>query len=212
MGWIAGDIHAFPAHLGKPSHVCEKTLGVRDAECPKCKKGAPVNLVGYLPVYRDDNKPCVLVLHEHTFDQIGTLPHLCPVQWGRRKAEQNEPVWVRRMMKGPTYKTSLPERLRPQDLVFPMVRYWRRRDLFVHLARWMGVASAVKAAMVVEEPVAVSEVSEARPFERPKTTARQAIKAVTGEDPGELLSQTAKNMLRRAREREQAAEVNGVHE
>lgn len=210
-GWIAGDLHVIPVHPGRPSVVCEDALTGMPGACPLCKSQSDVRDLGYQPVYRDDNVPCVLTLHPHQFEQVSGYAWGVPVLWGRRSGDDAESTYVQPRLTAAGYTTTLPSRRQPADITIAICRYWKRPDLLPALLRWFG-RDTQPAQVPVTAPVPVRAVTvKPTTATRPKTSVRQAIKDITGEDPGELLSATAKAMLAKAKARERQQQPNGVH-
>lgn len=211
VGWIAGDLHIIPVHPGRPSVVCENELaGVTNA-CPLCKPGSDVRDLGYQPVYREDNVPCVLTLHPHQFEMVSGFAWGVPVKWGRRGGDDAESVYVEPRLTAPGYTTTLAARRQPADITIAMCRYWKRPDLLPALLRWFAQAQPAAArtgpALAVAEPVTV-KVTTPRAVSVP---LRKVVKEITGEDMPDLISETAKRMLARTKAREREKQPNGVH-
>lgn len=210
-GHIAGDLHVVPVHPGRPSVVCVRALTHNRDECPLCKPGTDVKDLGYQPVYRDDNVPCVLTVHPHQFESLDAMPFGRAIRWSRRSGDDAESTFVVGRMSAPDYKSVIPARMVPQSITIAIARYWKRSDLLPALLRWFGddkPATVPPAALPVAEP----EPAPAPPKRgRGRSSSRQGIIDVTGEDPGSVISDVARAMLERVKSQEKRAEKNGKH-
>ena len=208
-GWIAGDIHVFPAHMGRPSVVCERTLTHGRLPCSFCSQKLPVRDLGYLPVYRHDGLPCVLHIHEYAFDTVGLIRFRDPIVWTRGDDDDGEAVVVKPRLRGGRWESSIAARMLPQDITVAMVRYWKRRHLLPDLVRWINGVTDKSDESPPAELSRIAKEQQAQREQRGKTTSRDAIEQVTGERLPPLIGDPAREMLRRNREAAAAVERNG---
>lgn len=127
-GWIAGPLHVIDCHQRKGSKPCRKLLLGESATCAGCASHIPITELGYLPLYRGDGKPVVVCVQEHSFDLIDPLPLHARVSWGRREGD-GESVWVQRLLSGPSWYTTLPEKRLPANITEHLLRIWEMPDL-----------------------------------------------------------------------------------
>lgn len=209
-GWIAGDIHAYPAHMGRPSIVCEKTLTCGRNPCHLCGTKACDRDLGYLPIYRADNVPCVLIIHEYSFDQVSRLPFLTHISYGRLGDDDAEAVFVQPVLRPVKYETSLPERRKPQDISVATARYWRRPDLLPDLVKWFRGEVTIDESPPAE---LVNRVAEHRAQQSAGAGGhkREPLVGVDGNPLPPLLSDVTKEVLRKNRLAAKNPPPNGVH-
>lgn len=208
-GWIAGDLHIVPVHPGRPSVVCVDALQGTKGECPLCGPATDVQDLGYQPVFRDDNVPCVLTIHQHQFEMVEGFSHGTPIKWGRRGGDEAESVYVFPRLTARHYETTLPSRRRPADITIAICRYWKRPELLPVLARWFNAGPVIPPA--APEPVKVITPIPPRVRDRmgPARGGRKAtLSDVTDEPAADLIGEAARAMLSRVKARE--AEKNGT--
>lgn len=198
--------------MGKPSTVCEETLTEGRIRCHLCGQSAPVRELGYMPVYRSDNITCVLILHEYTFEQVGRLPFLSNVSWGRREDDVAEAVFVQPMLRPVKYETTLKARLRPQDITIAIARYWRRPDLLPDLVKWFGSDVQQLAPGVPAELAARVTANRKREASPPDGRSGVTLAELTGEVLQPLIGKNAREMLRRNKLAATGHPPNGVSE
>lgn len=208
-GWIAGDIHIYPAHMGRPSVVCEEKLTRGRIKCPMCEHGMAVRDLGYLPVYADNGMPCVLIVHEYSFDIIGKIPFRAPVSWARGDEDEADPVTVTPRLSGGKYESTVPSRLVPQDITIAIARYWKRPDLLPDLVRWFRDPSPAGDDKPPAELVAIRDQQAAKQPSRGGTSSRKGVEAVTGEPLQPLLTDAMRAMLARNKQAVGSGERNG---
>lgn len=210
-GWVCGDLRVYPAHMGDPSVVCTHTLTGGRVKCRWCASRRPVRDLGYLPIYRSDYVPCVLIVHEHLFDGLDRLRHLCPIIYGRAEGDEAEPLYVRPHMAGGQFHSSTPARLARQDITIAIARYWKRPDLLADLVRWFG-PEAVTAPVPPAEPEP-SRAAAAPPAEPSRQPSRHRERLV-GEDGNPLdsvITEAQRAMLARNRAAANRPSANGEH-
>lgn len=210
-GWIAGDIHVFPAHMGRPSTVCERTLTRGRLSCSCCAARMVPRDLGYLPVYRHDGLPCVLHIHEYAFDLVGAIRFRDPITWSRGSGDDSEAVMVQPRLRGGRWESTIPARMQPQDIVIAMVRYWKRQHLLPDLVRWIhGGGRTGDESPPAELVSRVTEAERSQPSQAP-ARKREGLSSVTGVPLEPLVTDAMKRMLARNREAAKSPPPNGEH-
>lgn len=209
-GWIAGPLHIVPVHPGKPSVVCEDALCDTKGQCPHCGPKTDVQDLGYQPVYRDDNIPCVLTLHQHQFELVEGYNLGVPIKWGRRGGDDAESVYVVPRLQAPHYQTTLAVRRQPADITIAICRYWKRPDLLPSLLRHFGQCEPVRVPVRVGDgPPATVTPATVAPKPRAAMGKKARFENAAGAPMETVVTDVMKNTLARVKARE--AELNGKH-
>lgn len=137
VGWIAGDIHGVHCHSAKGSKPCRKLLLGEKTLCEGCLKGWKTEWLGYVPLYRGDGKPHVVIIHEHLEEYVSSLPLHAYVKWFREQGP-GEPVQIERIVPGRTWHSTLPEKNRSVSITRWLCRIWRMPDLLEPLMQEFG--------------------------------------------------------------------------
>lgn len=123
--WFAGGAFWTRTHGEKPSTPCLEEITAGALACAKCAALVPTVLIGYVPIYREeDNKPCLVIVHEDQWDAILGLPKWQPILVGRGSG-RGDGVWVRRWETLARYQTTLESRQRIPNLLPSLLRMWK---------------------------------------------------------------------------------------
>jgi hypothetical protein len=127
-GWMAGDIHCVHCHCSKRSQPCVKVLLGDNAECQCDDTPTPPKPLGFVPLWRHDGKPTVVVIREHQFESVAKIKLHRYCLWGRVKGS-GESVSITENVIDRPWETTLPEKRKPADLSHWLCVLWRRPDL-----------------------------------------------------------------------------------
>lgn len=170
-GWLAGDIHGLECHPSERTLPCVKDLIGPDARCEYCevKRWIP-KWLGFVPVYRHDGRPMVIVIQDWHREFVQAIPLHRPIVWKRARGE-GEGIEITLADSTRPWISTLPERNRPADLSLWLARIWRRPDLAPYLVKRFAVVDAGQ-----ELPMTPGEAKEA--INQIKTDAGEGVKAV----------------------------------
>lgn len=122
-GWIAGDTVGITCHPGTPSRPCIKAYCGRSADCPQCEVGRPVDWMGLVPFYReDDDFRCVARVRTDMYDAVNKLCRHDYVTFSRT-AEQSIGWQVIKRPKQIAYDCRIPTRMASADISAWAVKY-----------------------------------------------------------------------------------------
>lgn len=154
QAWIAGPCHWFLCHTKGRSKPCLHAMTGGELTCDVCSPFNVPECIGYQPLYREsDGRPCQVVVHEYTREQIDALK-LHQAVWVSRGEGATDAVSIGPMLSGGTrYTSRLPERLRPADLTETLLRMWGIPDL-VEWYRHTHGASDTPMSLTPAPPVA----------------------------------------------------------
>ena len=138
-GWIAGDVHCVHCHCSKRSQPCVKLLLGERAKCQCDDTPTPAKPLGFVPLWRSDGKPMVVVIREHQFESVARIKPLRYVTWGRLKGS-GESVSIREHELEREWVTTLPEKKKPADLCHWLCVIWGRPDLELALRESLFVS------------------------------------------------------------------------
>lgn len=116
-GWIAGDVHVFTCHSSRASKPCRRHYCGEMHDCVGCVTGIPVKPLGFVPLWRWDGKPTVIIIQEHHFEHVGMMGLHDRVIWGREKGH-GEGVWVKTHPIQTKWETTIPAKRMPVDIVW----------------------------------------------------------------------------------------------
>jgi len=127
-GWVAGPCEWFQCHRNPQSKPCVFCFTDGEMKCARCTDGWQPYWWGYLPIYREsDGKPCLVGLHECSFDLASGLERLQHVRLLRGNAV-TDGVGVF-PTGGARYKLSRPDRFHAPDLYPWLFRLWKMPEL-----------------------------------------------------------------------------------
>lgn len=135
-GWIAGDTHGLEMHCSRSSKPCVRILtGDDNARCPGCESGLGHRWMGYVPVWRHDGRPMMVIIYEHMEEAVGRLKLHTHIRYGREEGV-GESMWIKGEEAGPVWQTTIPEKLKPADLAPSLCTLWRMPELLPWLRKW----------------------------------------------------------------------------
>lgn len=118
--------HKPPIFFGTQPCLYWITNGALD--CPRCKKQPATKVVGWFPVWREqDQKPCIVILHQEAFDQVRDLNYGDPVLIGR--VDEVSGVFVQKLSCVARFTTENPHRKHAQDITRSLLAMWRLPEL-----------------------------------------------------------------------------------
>ena len=140
-GGLAGDVHCFPCHSSKATKPCLKAIVGKEAPCPGCDANTPVKQLGYVPVYRHDGKPMIVVVQDYSFEYLDKLKLHQFISWGREKGN-GEGVWVKKNDLNRPWTSAIPAKMRPADITEALCKIWRLQEWVGFVRLWVGEAHA----------------------------------------------------------------------
>lgn len=78
--------------------------------------GIEIKDLGFVPIWRHDGKPTLVIVQEHSFELVGRLKLHQSIQWGRA-AGIGEGVWVKPALASRPWVTTLPQKQVAVDVV-----------------------------------------------------------------------------------------------
>ncbi len=127
-GWVAGDTVWVLTHWNYRSVPCYAELTDGAIHCPYCGgKKEPV-WIGYTPVYRDDERPVVVVVPDSMRDRLGQISTFDPVKVFRGK-QRGDTICLIPRKDGQRYHTTLPSRKVGADIRGWLLVLWREAPL-----------------------------------------------------------------------------------
>lgn len=173
-GWLAGD----PYWCEEAHEHTERQPGTKPClhwmtdgqlRCPRCRVGAKLTCVGWVPLYRElDHGPVVVIVHETAADLLTGLRYPDYVLVGRAGAHDS--VFVRKSDNALSFKTTNEARKRPVDITHDLLQMWRLPELEEWLRSRPQAAPAEKGGA---EPVLKSDGQPFGPMHR-KAAGRYA--------------------------------------
>jgi len=124
VGWLAGPMHGIVVHKPGISKPCLKKLCGNATSCPGCAQTLETEWIGYVPVYREDAKQFVIIIHEQQAEMVDRIELHARVRWGRNEAD-GEGIWCRPETTGPKWHSAIPARMRPANLARWLLRLWK---------------------------------------------------------------------------------------
>lgn len=209
--WIAGPCHWFDCHdLGKTKPCCHAVSnGV--LACEHCSDICCPVPTGFQPLYRQsDGRPCFVIVHDYSREQIDTLTHHQRVLIGREEGITAS-VWINPALnKEPRYQSKLTERLRPADITESLLRIWK----VAALTEWYYFSQqACDKGLSPPPPPAVKPGVRLRSDKQPFSPMHQAAAARVGIEPADAETNEAfVAAVKRAKEQKEKAERNGQHD
>jgi hypothetical protein len=114
-GWLAGDVHVIQCHSSRASKPCRKHYLNNDADCAGCAHGIPVKELGYVPLWRWDGTPTIVVIQDHHTEQVGNLDLHTHVFWGRAEG-LGEGVYIKPSNLPRKWESTIREKMMPVDI------------------------------------------------------------------------------------------------
>jgi len=155
-GWKAGPMQCFEVHTGPPSKPCVKILTGGRFRCVCESKAVRTSWLGYLPIYREDNRRVFVTVHQYTFESIDLIPFRAAVMC-TRGSEYRAGVWARAATWAKKYESTSPDRQEPAHLT-----PWLFNTLF-KMAEYLPYAAddePEKPAPVVVEEAATDPATD----------------------------------------------------
>lgn len=139
--WKAGDAVWFQCHQKGRTKPCLNAVTNGVLACPYCTDpNNRVALTGYLPLFREvDARPVFVVLHDYLFERIEDLKHLERVVVARGRVQSDGVSVCRAPVQSPRYHSTLPERMRPMDLIPALICIWNIPELAAWYLHTQGV-------------------------------------------------------------------------
>lgn len=201
-GWIAGDIHVFTCHSSKASKPCRRFYLGESTTCVGCEMGIKVKPLGYLPIWRWDGKPVLVIIQQHSFDSVGAYKLHTPVQWGRVD-DVGEGVWVKPLLNAKAWTTTIPAKQVAIDATYGCCVLFGMMDMVGVLRESLGIGS--DKAVSPDSPLTPKQV-QARITETKERAGKEIVATVkrafvVKDDPvvplAELLPNFGKNGVHR---------------
>lgn len=133
-GHLAGPVEWIVTHWHYRSLPCYTDVTDKRLECPHCKAGHRMGELGYVPIYREDGRPCVVGIPSYNAAGLHGVGLGEAVKAFRGK-ERGDPIVVMRNKGVPNISVG-PEGSRPvADIREWLVRLWRDETLKEFFAR-----------------------------------------------------------------------------
>ena len=126
--WLAGPTEWVEVHHIGVSKPCHWEITGGRKECPHCRRKPRKDLVGYVPLYRENGKPVVVLVPEYSADIIRRI-QLHDAVRVMRGTTRGDAVSVTKLDKGERYKPATAERSGPVGLEGWLLRFWRETEL-----------------------------------------------------------------------------------
>lgn len=140
---------------------CIEWMTGGELTCEICSPLNQTEMKGYQPLIREsDGRPCMVVVSEHSRDQMDAL------KWGSRvivgrEAEASDSVWItNNPSPEPRFHSTLKELLSPADLTETLLRVWKIPDLVTWYRQTHGTVPTETPASPKLEP----KKSNGKPF------------------------------------------------
>lgn len=152
---VAGPCLWFSCHTKGRSKPCLHAITNGELNCDKCSPLEVPAPTGYQPLYREsDGRPCFVVVHDYSQDQVAGLKLHQRVCIGRNEGS-TDAVWIMPALKPePRYQSRLPERMRPADITDSLLVLWAMPELLTWYAK--HATSASKPTVPVSQPTPIS--------------------------------------------------------
>lgn len=123
--YTAGSPSWFDCHTKGRTKPCLHVMTAGELPCERCAESKPIEVIGYLPLYREiDARPVMVILHEEQRERADVLRLHSRVLVGR-EIDKADGVWVAPALKPtPAFHSTLQERNRPADLTETLLRLW----------------------------------------------------------------------------------------
>lgn len=124
--WMAGRTHWYTCHTKGRSKPCVHAMTGGELDCTACSPLNEPEVIGYVPLYREiDGRPCMVIVHEYSREQVDQIGFHKPVIVGRG-TQSSDAVWVQAHQKSSgKYTSSLRERMVPADMTETLLALWK---------------------------------------------------------------------------------------
>lgn len=159
--YIAGPVAWYECHTKGRTKPCLHSITGGELACKQCEAGAPIEYIGYAPLYREtDSRPICVIVHEVSFEQTEKLKLHQRVLVGRN-THRGDPVYILPALdQNPRFVTSLKHRLAPVDLTRTLLRMWAIPDLVTWYETVSGVSVPKKKKITREQAERLIEMEE----------------------------------------------------
>lgn len=215
LAWVAGPAMCVHAHIKNPTRCCLKKYIPGVVDCPGCRGTSRVDVVYYLPLYRETNGERIVVLFQRRWGEIiEPLRTHEQVRIGKGSRD-NDGVWIAPAKGGEMYNPPSRDREEDADISDWLPRLWGYSDSINAFMVRSGGIQTVEVAAPVAAPVLAAEVETPRILESEEAT--KLATEIIGEVFGQVPEGTAKENQKQRNEeqarrwkREHAAK-NGKH-
>lgn len=215
LAWIAGPAVCVHAHIKNPTRCCLKKYIPGVVDCPGCRGISRVDVVYYLPLYRETNDERIVVLFQRRWGEI-IEPFRTHEQVRIGKgAKDNDGAWIVKAKGGDMYPVPSRDREEDADISDWLPRLWGYSDsINGHMLRAGGLAPL--PGITQAEPTAPA-VEKEEPRILDPDEARELSKDILAETFGQMPQGTAKERQQQRNDeyarqvKRESAKQNGKH-
>lgn len=157
LAWVAGPALCVQAHIKNPTRCCLRRYIPGTVDCPGCRGMSRVDVVYYLPLYRESNDERIVVLFQRRWGEIIDPLRLHQQVRVGKGGRDNDGAWVVLAKGGEMYRPPSRDREEDADISEWLPRLWGYSD---SINGFMLRSGGLVAPEIVATPAPLVDVPE----------------------------------------------------